>query len=86
MALLATITFLRALTDITVKEERKGMTTVAGGFLHKEFNGRDRMAQIVVQSLEQSSVMSDSSFKSRQGVLTLLVITTGKHAELRRDA
>ncbi|KAH6615402.1 hypothetical protein C7974DRAFT_380241 [Boeremia exigua] len=86
MSVLNLIPILRGLTDITVKKEREGMSSVEGGFLLRQFRGGARMAQIMVQSLGRDSFLSDSLFIPQQGILALLIISTDKHDELHAIA
>lgn len=86
MTFLSTVPFLRSATDVMVKKEREGMSTVDGGFFLKERNGGGRVAQIMMQSLKERPFLSDNMFKPSSGVLTLLVIGASDHDRNRKDA
>ncbi len=86
IGMLSHIPCLHRAFDSQAKMNLEGFTAVEKGFFLKRYNGGIPLAQIVVQSNRQGSMLSDQMFRSKVGLLSLLVITQGDHAKAYSEA
>ncbi|KFY09151.1 hypothetical protein V491_08370 [Pseudogymnoascus sp. VKM F-3775] len=84
--LMASIPFLRALSDPVALKEREGLTTVKGGCFLDQHNGGARLAQIFVRSFKQGPILTDCLFQPKESMMTLLIISTVDHDRFHEDA
>ncbi|XXG97376.1 hypothetical protein Hte_003675 [Hypoxylon texense] len=80
------IPFLPNFPDPIISFETRGYQRVEDGFFLKEYGGGGRLAQVYVESKNQTPVLSDELIKRTGTMMSLLVIVKGNRGNLVAEA
>lgn len=80
------IPFLPNIPEPLFSVEARGFMPVVGGFFSPKFGGGSRLAQIYVESIHQTPMLSDELIRRTDTVMTLLVILRDNSEDLVAEA